>query len=112
MGAIYHNQVIETFCEKIEIFTNILGFKPDISKTKTNMQLNSLGEIDILLYGKNIRGLVEVKSHSGLVNKFKTKQLKVYHNYDPEAAIFLLCGDSNKSLDPNNFHLKQYWPLT
>ena len=109
MGKNYHNQVLETFCEKIENFTSVLGFSP--VRIRRNMQLGSKGEIDILLYGEDQRSLVEVKSHAGLVNKFKEKQLDVYKEYDSRASIFLLLGDPNKSLNPSKFHLKQYWPL-
>lgn len=110
MGNSYHNQVLETFLEEIETFTDRLNFKP--LRAETNIQLGSRGEIDILLYGENQRGLIEVKSHSGLANKFKTKQFKIYREYDPEARVYLLLGDSGKSLNPKKFHLKQYWPLS
>ena len=76
------------------------------------MKLSSLGEIDILLYGENKKALVEVKSHSGLIRKFTSKQIEVYRNYDPEASIFLLLGSPDKSLDPKDFYLKRYWPLS
>ncbi|MDH3352895.1 MAG: hypothetical protein OEL87_00420 [Nanoarchaeota archaeon] len=106
----YHDQVLEKFCSEIQYFTGILGFAP--LRIGKNMQLGSAGEIDVLLYGEDQRALVEVKSHGGLIRKFTEKQFHIYHDYDPKAAIYLLLGNSEKSLEPEDFHFKRYWPLS
>jgi|GEM_PF-4550746 len=105
----YHDQLIALFCSNLPFFADQLGFVP--TTVQKNRHIKA-GEIDILLWSDlDDLAIVEVKSHHGLVDKFKRKQLHVYHEYDRKAAIYLLVGTPDKSLACDDLDFRRYWPL-
>ena len=101
----YHDKLIEVFCKDLAYFEGDLGFRVLQIETEVN---HSKGEIDVVLKGKKKSALVEVKSNSNGQGKFLTKQFSSYRHFNPEADVYLLMGNCEKSLDLCDLSFQQF----
>ena len=104
----YHQNLIQTFCDNLSYFNKYFSF--EIYRVKTNVQFHPLTEIDIILFGKNKKALIEVKSNRNGMGKFLQKQFQHYRSYDKKASIYLLFGNESESLSLEDITLQRYHP--
>jgi hypothetical protein len=109
----YHDQVLNLFIFNFSFFQDSFGFD-NVRSFHRNVHVEG-GEIDVivngLISGVNAMALVEVKAHSGVCYKFRSKQFHYYRKFDSNASVYLLCGSESGSLRVEDFNLKRYWPL-
>lgn len=115
---LYHDKLIHHFLTNLTFFYNTLGFFPNGYETHKKVgPKNALkGELDIILYLNGFeKALIEAKSkiHSGPVQgTHLEKQMNFYSRYNPNADLFLLFGNEEESLDPRDFTLRRYDPIS
>ncbi len=112
MEISYHDKLIEMVYNNKKYFETEIGF--EINQILKNQYIikngNTIGEIDIIVEGlDNKIALIEVKESSNLVGHFLHHQYEKYLRYNPEAYIYLIVGNKERTVNPEEIRLQLYY---